>query len=99
MFGDLAQEAADSELYRHMKCSQGGLMLLVRLRAHLDRYPLDWLASVAGSGAAAQAWDEPALGSTLGWLACKFGHANAVRALRETAEEILEANGAVYHRL
>jgi hypothetical protein len=97
MYGDLVQEAAESELYGHMKCSQGGLMLLIRLRAQLDRYPLEWLQATALSEDAAEVWDEPSLGSTLGWLQRKFGRANATRALRETVEEILEANDVLHH--
>jgi hypothetical protein len=97
MFGDLAQEAAESELYRHMKCSQGGLMLLVRLRAQLDRHPPDWLENALLSRDAAQVWEEPSVAPTLGWLERKFGRANAARALKETVGEILEANGTLHH--
>jgi len=100
MYGDLAEEAAESELYGYMKCSQGGVMLLVRLRAQLDRYPPDWLESAVLSGDApdaAGAWDDPPLTSTLGWLERKFGYGNAVRAFRETVEDIFEANGALHH--
>jgi hypothetical protein len=107
MHGDLAQEAAESELYRHMKCSQGGLILLIRLRAQLDGYPLDWLRMVALSGdpdviadvekavvnAEIEIGDEAGPASTLGWLERKFGRANAARALRETIGEIVDANG------
>jgi hypothetical protein len=99
MYGDLAEEAVESELYGHMKCSQGGIMLLVRLRAQLDRYPPEWLEAAALAADATdvvQAWDDPALRSTLGWLERKFGHGNAVRALRETVQDIFEANGALH---
>lgn len=100
MYGDLAEEAAESELYGHMKCSQGGIMLLVRLRAQLDRYPPDWLEAAVLSGDAPDVvgtWDDSALRSTLGWLERKFGHGNAVRAFREIVEDILETNGALHH--
>ena len=100
MHGDLAQEAADSGLYRHMKCSEGGLILLIRLRAQLDRYPLDWLQTVALSGDPAEVRDEAGPASTLGWLERKFGRANAARALRETIGEIVDANGRMdQHRI
>jgi hypothetical protein len=91
MDGDPRQQAAERELYRHMLCSQGGLMLLIRLRAQLDRCPEDWLRGAASEFGAPQLQEQPAVAATLGWLERKFGRRNAVRALRETAATIVGA--------
>jgi hypothetical protein len=92
MDGDPRQQTAETELYRHMMCSSGGLMLLIRLRAQLDRCPEDWLRRVASDPGSPELREQPAVVSTLGWLERKFGRINARRALRETAGVILGAH-------
>jgi hypothetical protein len=91
MFADVTQDAAERELYRDMMCSQGGLVLRIRLRAQLDAHPLDELEAMALAGDLGRLRHEPGFGTTLDWLERKFGRANAVRALRQTVEEIAAA--------
>jgi len=77
-----------------MLVSQGGIMLLVRLNADLVQRPVPWLQSIRQIGTV----PEPAtlfekgsrLRVTYEWLELKFGRANAIRAVEDTAAELLE---------
>jgi hypothetical protein len=87
----LIEQTAESELYRHMVCSQGGLVLLIRLRANLDRCPLEWLRGIAVDVERSDLDEYPGVVSAFAWLDRKFGRANAVRAVEDTVAEILDA--------
>ncbi|MGH9196111.1 MAG: hypothetical protein ACRD1T_10265 [Acidimicrobiia bacterium] len=84
---------SDDDLYWKMKTSQGGIMLLVRLHADLAEESIEFLRKMA----VADVHPDPAsmlppgsrLASTFDWLERKFGPRNALRALVETAIEVL----------
>lgn len=82
------------ERYREMKCSAGGVMLLVRLRADMASQPPDSLLRFRTIDALPdprQAFDgDDRLAATFGWLERRFGTANALRAVIETAGELLK---------
>lgn len=94
----MASTAADlhESLYREMRISQGGVMLLVRLHADLANQPPEVLERLIAIATV----PEPStvlppstrLAVTFNWLERQFGRANAVRAVVETAAEILETS-------
>lgn len=83
----------DELLYRKMKVSQGGIMLLVRLQADLSEQPISLIKNViTPSGAQDLSEVLPGgsrLATTYRWLERQFGRVNANRAVGETALEII----------
>lgn len=81
--------------YRKMKCSQGGVMLLVRLHADLIEEPKWFIQKVRRLALRATPHtlmeEGSGLAVTYQWLERKFGADAARRAIVETAEEILGA--------
>lgn len=88
-----ANSRTEDELYRKMKCSQGGVMLLIRLHADLAEQPSEFLRRMCTLDLLPDPLGElPAgsrLHSTYQWLDRKFGQRNAVQAMIETATEVL----------
>lgn len=86
-------EASGERLYRKMKCTQGGVMLLVRLHADLSGQPIEFVRMMRtidaypDPGALFEAGSR--LSSTYQWLEGKFGRAAAVRAVIEVSGDIL----------
>ncbi|MGH2721302.1 MAG: hypothetical protein ACRDJO_06820 [Actinomycetota bacterium] len=85
----LLEQPTDGELYRHLMCSQGGLVLRIRLRAHLDRCPLEWLRGVALHFDREDLDAYPGVAAAFGWVQRKFGLNAAIRAVQETIAEIV----------
>ncbi|MGH2688868.1 MAG: hypothetical protein ACRDKW_08685 [Actinomycetota bacterium] len=88
----LLEQPTESELYRHLMCSQGGLVLRIRLRAHLDRCPLEWLRGMAVHFDRADLDEYPAVAAAFGWIQRKFGLGPAIRAVQGTIAEIVAAH-------
>lgn len=88
----LLEQPTESELYRHLMCSQGGLVLRVRLRAHLDRCPLEWLRGIALHFDHGDLDAYPGVAAAFGWIQRKFGLNAAIRAVQETIAEIVALN-------
>lgn len=88
----LLEQPTESELYRHLMCSQGGLVLRVRLRAHLDRCPLEWLRGVAVHFDREDLDAYPSVAAAFGWIQRKFGLNAAIRTVQETIAEIVALN-------
>lgn len=88
-------ESIQRTLYREMKISPGGVMLLVRLHADLSKLSPSALERLSVPEGAADflADVDPAsrLAVTLRWLTDRFGHSNCLRAIVEIATEINEA--------
>ncbi|MGH2811097.1 MAG: hypothetical protein ACRDI1_00080 [Actinomycetota bacterium] len=93
MNAELARSLDEDPLYKEMKCSPGGVMLLVRLRADLAGKPPAFLREMRTAdllpdpGALLGA--ETRLSTTYSWLEKQFGRHNAARALVEVSAEIL----------
>ena len=85
----LLEQPTESELYRHLMCSQGGLVLRIRLRAHLDGCPLEWLRGIAVHFDRGDLDDYPPVAATFAWIQRKFGLTAAIRAVQETIAEIV----------
>lgn len=91
--GTPSYRKGEDDLYWKMKTSQGGVMLLVRLHADLAEQPAEFLRKMA----VADLHPDPAstlppgsrLAATFDWLDRKFGQRNALRALVETAIEVI----------
>ena len=77
----------DDELYSQMKCSPGGVMLLVRLHADMSLMDPQEIRDIARSPDLVQTGTRLAV--TYGWLCKQFGPPNARAAVRETAVELL----------
>lgn len=77
----------DDELYSQMKCSPGGVMLLVRLHADMSVMDPQEIRDLARSPDLVQTGTRLAV--TYGWLCKQFGPPNARAAVRETAVELL----------
>jgi hypothetical protein len=92
---DRLTELEEGLLYREMKCSVGGVMLLVRLHGDLVVQPagfVEGIAALAESVDPAELFPEGSrLAETCSWIEKKFGRANAIRAVIETAGEVLSA--------
>ena len=91
-----AQPAWDmqvQQLYEQMKCSHGGVMLLVRLRADMSLLSEGELTILVDTAAMtefeAALEDESRLAVTYKWLNKQFGPVNAARAVVETADGLL----------
>lgn len=92
--GATAPMGLDNELYRRLKVTDGGVMLLIRLHGDMCRLPEPRLRALVfvckspdpvgllGRGSR--------LATTFAWIDRKFGRSNALRAVKETAEAILE---------
>ena len=78
----------EGELYRQMKTTRGGVMLLVRLRADLARTPQGDLQRMA-SFRRFRFPKKSRISVTYRWLVDKFGLQNARRAVAEAAAEVL----------
>jgi hypothetical protein len=79
-------------LYREMKFTPGGVMLLVRLHADLVAEPPDSLRMLRTFDITpdpALLPDKPRLAVTYSWLEKQFGAQNAARAVVETAASVL----------
>jgi hypothetical protein len=79
-------------LYREMKATPGGVMLLVRLRADLaaeSPESLRRLRTFDLNPNVLQLPDKPRLAVTYSWLERQYGEQNAARAVVETAAAIL----------
>jgi hypothetical protein len=79
-------------LYREMKSTPGGVMLLVRLHADLAGEPtarLRTLRTFDLNPNAALLPESPRLATTYAWLLKQYGEQNAARAVVETAGAIL----------
>lgn len=89
--GPAASQASTQEddLYRQMKCSPGGVMLLVRLHADMSVMSPEEIRHLAGSPDLVETGTRLAV--TYGWLCKQFGPPNARAAVRETAAELLDA--------
>ncbi|MEO7803032.1 MAG: hypothetical protein ABIS18_00865 [Actinomycetota bacterium] len=91
----LSVDGSQEHLYREMKLSQGGVMLLVRLQASLlaeSQQTVACFASLSSSSDPSSLLQSGSrLSVTYDWLKRQFGPANATRALIETAREVLEA--------
>lgn len=83
----------DDLLYRKMKVSQGGIMLLVRLQADLSEQPISLIKAVispSGADDLSQVLPEGSrLAMTYRWLERQFGRTNANKAVGETALELV----------
>ena len=93
-----AQPALDMQvqhLYEQMKCSHGGVMLLVRLRADMSLLSESELTCLVDAAAMtefeAALVDESRLAVTYKWLNKQFGPVNAARAVVETADALLHS--------
>lgn len=91
-------DVSHDRLYRDMKTSMGGVMLMVRLHADLDKQPTGLLAKLSVldrvSDPSLLLPDDPHLATTYGWLERQFGRQNAASAVIEVAFEMLCARGA-----
>jgi len=83
----LQASTQEDDLYGQMKCSQGGVMLLVRLHADMSVMSPEEIRHLAGSPDGVEAGSRLAV--TYGWLCKQFGPPNARTAVRETAAELL----------
>ena len=89
----LVQEEHGSSLYRKMRVSQGGIMLLVRLHADLSEQPVSLIRDLVNPSDQDDLTESLSPGSRLSityhWLERQFGRDNANRAVAETASELL----------
>lgn len=89
----LVEEEHDSSLYRKMRVSQGGIMLLIRLHADLSEQPVSLIRNLvdpARNEDLAECFTPGSrLSITYHWLERQFGRGNANRAVGETASELL----------
>lgn len=88
-----ARQASEQDLYKQMKTSPGGVMLLVRLQADLIRQPPGYVLRLLALDKVPEPKsvlprDERLL-TTYDWLVMQFGKHNAVRAVMEVADSIL----------
>ena len=83
----LLEQPTESELYRHLMCSQGGLVLRIRLRAHLERCPMAWLQAIAVHFDRTDLDEYPAVAAAFALIQRKFGLTAAIRAVHETIAE------------
>lgn len=86
-------DTSEEHLYRKMKTTQGGVMLLVRLHADLSTMSIDSLRMLRTLDAHAKPQEVFETGSrlrsTYEWLEDKFGRFSAVRAVIESAGDVL----------
>lgn len=86
--------ASDDDLYRRMKCTTVGTMLQVRLHADLATESVLRLRRFRDLRPQVDPVPDlhhnSRLAETVSWLVKKFGRTNALRAIRDTAREILE---------
>ena len=88
-----ATRKSQAELYKRMKLSAGGIMLLVRLHADLARIPrpaLEMLGATIGEAMNPEVLlgEGTRLAVTYNWLEKQFGRRNALRAVTEAIQEI-----------
>lgn len=93
MWAPAKKDEADQRLYRRMKTTQGGVMLLVRLHADLAERSVDFLRRMRMidlEPVPAEVFEEGSrLRSTYEWLEGQFGRPTAIRAVIEVAGEVL----------
>lgn len=76
--------------YREMRCSRGGVMLLVRLYADLAAQPPEVVRKMRTFDLHQEELPSGSrLAVTYSWLERQFGASNAVRAVCETAAEVI----------
>lgn len=83
----LQASTQEEDLYRQMKCTPGGVMLLVRLHADMSMLGPEEIRRLAASPSLFE--PQTRLAITYGWLRKQFGPPNARAAVRETAAELL----------
>ena len=80
-------------LYRKMKVSQGGIMLLIRLQADLSEQPVSLIKEVVAPSPGDDLSNVLPQGSRLAityrWLERQFGRQNANKAVGETATDLI----------
>ena len=88
-----AKQVSEEDLYKNMKTSTGGVMLLVRLMADLSRQPpgyvLRLLALDKVPAPKTVLPRDPRLLTTFDWLVSQFGKRNAIKAVMEAADSII----------
>jgi hypothetical protein len=90
--------SAEERLYQEMKCTAGGVMLLVRLHADLLGQPPEVIRELRTFDLHPDVAALPAitrLQNTYTWLERQFGSSNAARAVVETAAQVLKQASAV----
>lgn len=93
MWAEAKKDEADQRLYRKMKTTQGGVMLLVRLHADLAESSVETLRGlrmIDVEPVPADVFEKGSrLRSTYEWLEDQFGRPAAIRAVIEVAGEVL----------
>lgn len=97
-----ARQASEDDLYKLMKTSPGGVMLLVRLQADLGKQPLGYVLRLLALDKVPEPKTvlpkDPRLVTTFDWLVMQFGRGNAVRAVMEVADSLVSRAGAAAER-